>query len=399
VQVVLVFFCWLLALGWLWKAVAALHGMSQLTDLTVGDTVVAPPLAIDKGANLTIIVPACNEEQSIRATLCSLLASTGIQLQIIAVDDRSTDRTGEIMEEVARQAASDSSKHSLVVIHNGELPSGWLGKPYALNLAAQRAIAPWLLFTDADVCFAPCALELGLRYAIAERVDHLVLMPSLITKGFPEAIILGTIQALIHWNIRLWKVADRNVRDFVGIGGFCLLRTEVYMQLGGFSALRMEVLEDMSLGWLIKSGGFRSAVVLGPNLVTIRWIEGAFGIIKNIEKNGFAVFRYRVGLCVAACFALLIQVFLPVAAIAVGGWGVPAGLLTYLGIALAYRANNRLNGISPIGAVFFAPATAILCFGVARSMVLTLVRKGVTWRGTHYQLIELRRNAVRWGRR
>jgi len=284
----------------------------------------------------------------------------------------------------------------LRVIHNRELPAGWLGKPHALHLAAQQAVAPWLLFTDADLVFAPRALELAMRQAIASRADHLVLVPNQIRESISEAAMQATIQALVEWSVRLWKVAEPGTRDFFGVGGFNLVRTETYTRLGGFAALRMEVVEDLSFGRMVKRAGFRSCVTVGLGLVNIRWISGAFGIVANVEKNGFAAFRYRLGLSLAACLGVAVQVVLPLAAIAAGGWALPAGLLTYACIALMFHANRRMNGVSPIAAILFAPSAAIAGYGFLRSVVLTLARNGVTWRGTHYPLSELRRNAVPW---
>jgi hypothetical protein len=115
-----------------------------------------------------------------------------------------------------------------------------------------------------------------------------------------------------------------------------------------------------------------------------------------MEKNGFAVFRYSLVLAGVMCLGLVANVVVPLEAIAAGGWALPAGLLTYLGVALIMLANRRLNGISPLAALLFAPATAIVSFGFARSVVLTLARGGVRWRGTLYPLSELRRNAMSW---
>jgi hypothetical protein len=281
-------------------------------------------------------------------------------------------------------------------LRNRDLPAGWLGKPHALHLAAQRATAPWLLFTDGDVNFAPRALELALRQALASQTDHLVLVPTLMSDGWAEDAVAATMQVLAQWSTHLWKVADPRARDFLGVGGFNLLRSEVYARLGGMDALRMEVLEDMTLGWLVKHAGYRSSVVLGPGLVTIRWIQGVFGLVGNLEKNGFAVFRYSVFLTVAACVALLITVFLPLAAMAAAGWTLAAGLLTYMSVALVFHANRRMSGVSPLTAILFAPAAAILCLAFARSMILALVRRGVLWRGVLYPLSDLRRHAIRW---
>jgi glycosyltransferase involved in cell wall biosynthesis len=384
----------MLALGWLWQAAAALRGVPTLPDLTRADTTLSAPIS-GPGPDVTVIVPACNEEESIQATLRSLLASTGVRLQIVAVNDRSTDSTGERMDAVAAEAQAGGGPHTLEVIHNRELPPGWMGKAHALALAAERAIAPWLLFTDGDVAFDPRAVALGLGFAVAEQADHVVLLFTLELKSIAEAAVFAAFQALAGWNMRLWKVADPKARDFFGAGGFNLVRREVYESLGGFAALRMEIVEDLRLAWKIKRAGYAQRVVLGPGLVRIRWIKGALGIVGLLEKNGFAGLRYRVGLSLLAFLGFAVQIVLPLAAIASGGWATVAGVLTYVFIALTYAANRRITQVASWLAVLFALATAILLFALVRSMILALKRNGVEWRGTLYPLDELRRNAGR----
>jgi glycosyltransferase involved in cell wall biosynthesis len=384
----------MLALGWLWQAVAALRGMPTLPDLTRAGTAWPAPTT-GPGPEVTVIVPACDEQESIQATLRSLLASTGVRLQIVAVNDRSTDRTGELIDSVAAEARAVGGPHSLEVIHIRELTPGWLGKAHALMLAAERASAPWLLFTDGDVTFDPRAIALALGYARGERADHVVLIFTVQLKSVAEAAVLGAFQALAAWNTRLWKVADATARDFFGAGGFNLVRREVYERLGGFAALRMEVVEDLRLAWKIKRAGYAQRIVLGPGLARIRWINGALSIVGLVEKNGYAGLRYRAGISLLAFLGFAVQIVLPLAAMACGGWAALAGLLTYALIAVAYAANRSVTQVSPWVAVFFAPATAILLFAFARSMFLTIKRNGVVWRGTHYPLDELRRNAGR----
>jgi glycosyltransferase involved in cell wall biosynthesis len=392
---VLTVLSWMLALGWLWQAVAALRGIPTLPDL-IQSGAAFPDLASSEEPDLTVIVPACNEEESIQTTLRSLLASTGVQLQIVAVNDRSTDRTGERMEAVAAEAKARGGPHTLEVIHNRELPPAWLGKAHALALGAAQATAPWLLFTDADVTFDQRATALSLGYANAEQADHVVLALTLEFTSSAEGAVFAAFQALSGWRTRLWKVADPKARDFFGAGGFNLVRRDVYERLGGFEALRMEVVEDLRLGWKIKRAGFAQRFVLGPGLARIRWIEGALGIVGLLEKNGFAALRYRVGMCLLASLGFAAQILLPLAAMASGGWTSVAGALTYAFIGLAYVANRRVTQVAPWQAILFAPSTAILLFALLRSMILTLKRDGVEWRGTRYPLDELRRNAGRW---
>ena len=372
-----------------------LRGMPRLTDLTQLDKELLPSLPPSDGPDLTVIVPGCNEAASIEATLRSLLASAGLRLEIIAVDDRSTDKTGERMDAIAAEAAKNGP-HTLEVIHNKSIPEGWLGKPHALKLGIDRARAPWLLMTDADVTFAPEALERALRAAMWKGADHLVVLPTLLRKGFAEAAMEGTFEVLANWSVRMWLVEDPNVRDFFGVGGFTLVRKDAMTAVGGIERLHMEVVEDVGIGWLIKRAGFQSCITFGPGLVKIRWIEGYFGIVGNLEKNGFAGLRFNVGLLAAGCLGLLTSAVVPIAAMATGGWGLAAGLFTYAAIALCFQANRRLTGISPWTAILFGPSVAVLAWAFARSGVLTLVRGGVVWRGTLYPLKELRQGCLQW---
>ena len=351
------------------------------------------PESVD--THLTVIVPACNEEESIQACLHSLLGSTGLRLQVIAVNDRSSDRTGAILDQFASSAAQRETTHRLQVIHIQELPAGWLGKPHAMALAARQATSPWLLFTDGDVLFHPRALELSLRQALDRNTDHLVLVPTIILKTTGEAAMVAAMSTLAQWTLRLWKVADPRARDFVGSGTFNLIRREVYEHLGGFEALRMEVVDDLRLGWLVKRAGYAQSVVIGPGLIRIRWLQGALSIVRLAEKNAFAIYSFRLWSTLLAALGLGIQVVVPLASLAAGGWTSAAGLLAYLSIAMVYLAYRRATQVSPWLAIFFAPATSIVLFATLRSIFLALIRKGVVWRGTYYSLSELRRYAGR----
>jgi len=389
-NVVLLVCAWLLAAGWLRRGIEALHGMARVPDLTRVRLDELPEITVGDGPDLTVVLAACNEELAIEKTLRTLLAQSGLRIEIIAVDDRSTDRTGERMDQVALE------DDRLKVIHNRALPQGWLGKPHALHLAIQQAHAPWLLLTDGDVRFQPEALERALRMALRAQADHLVLMPTMDRRNWAEAAMQATMQALLLHALRLWKVPDPKSRDFFGVGGFTMVRREKLVELGGMERLRMEIVEDVAIGYLVKHSGGRSVMAIGRGLVEINWIEGFFGIVKNLEKNAFAGLRYRVVLALVASLGIASHALIPLDAFRHGPWGVAAGIVTYLGIALAFQSNRRVHGVSPLLALFFAPCALVEAWAFFRSTMLTLLRGGVVWRGTFYSLTELRRNAIQW---
>jgi glycosyltransferase involved in cell wall biosynthesis len=389
---------WLLALGWLWQLWQWLSNFPSLVDLTQIPLKNLPALPIDSGEKpqLAVIVPACNEEASIEATLRSLLASEEIRLQILAVDDRSTDRTGQIMEQVAADARTGSIRHTLQVLHIRELPAGWLGKPHALATAAQSAQSDWILCTDADVLFAPKAASLALRYALDVQADHLILMPDWTMKSHGEAAMHGALHVLSTWTLRLWRVSDPASRDFLGVGAFNLIRRSTYEALGGFTALRMEVLEDLRLGWMLKRSGYRQRVVLGPGLAAVRWSRGAWGVVRNLEKNLFGLYRYNIARTLLACLGLAVQIALPLAAIIAGGTARLAGIVTYTAIAGLYIASRKVTRVPPAYVLVYPLAASLFLFAMLRSMTLVLMRGGVIWRGTLYSLKDLRASAGRF---
>lgn len=388
---------WGLAFGWLYQLVQWLLNIDKVDDLRRIYLPVSPSATSSDSPQLTVIVPACNEESSIAATLRSLLSSVEISVQIIAVNDRSTDRTGEIMqallEEFNSSTLNNHSNKSLEVIHINDLPCDWLGKPHALATAFGRAGAEWILCTDGDVLFAPNALSKAFRYALNERVDHLVVMPDWTLESPGEAAMHGALHALSTWTMRLWKVPDPQAKDFLGVGAFNMMRRSTLEAIGGFAVLRMEVLEDLRLGWLVKRAGFRSRVALGRDLVSVRWSDSAMGVVRNLEKNLFALYRYKTGLALFACLGLLVQIVWPLIALWVGGWARWAAITQYAAILGIYLASHRVTRVPFQYVVAFPFAAGLFLFAHLRSIFLALSRGGVVWRGTLYSLKQLRSHA------
>ena len=178
---------------------------------------------------VSIIVPARNEERDIRATLERLQELDYSNYEVIAVDDRSTDRTGKIMDEVAADAAL---RDRLRILHVSQLPVGWMGKTHAMWTAANEATGDWLLFTDADVLFKPESLRRVVAYAEAEKADHVVLFPRMIMEHAGERMMIAFFQALFVFGHRPWKVADPGAQDHMGVGAFNMVRRPVYEAVG-----------------------------------------------------------------------------------------------------------------------------------------------------------------------
>ena len=383
---------------WALSGLAVMRGLPRVPDLAPLATGSTGETGAEGKPQLTVVIPARNESTAIEATLRSLLAQT-IPLTILAVDDRSTDETGTIMSRVASEPTPPGK--FLSAMHVRELPEGWLGKPHAMALAARQATTPWLLFTDADVVFEPDVLERVLADAELAKADHVVLMPTLILKTPGERMMATFFQAfsLLYW--RPWKIANPRAKDSIGIGAFNLIRADVYRAIGGFEAQRFQVLDDVRLGVEVKRGGFRQRILFGREQIRVHWAPGAVGMARNLTKNLFAGFSFQPGLLLAACLGLALICYLPLADLFAPWPGHAAGLrvagaVSGLMIALHYRmASRRFSGVSTWYALTGPVAAVLVLYAMIRSMVVTLARRGVVWRGTFYPLGELRRQSGR----
>jgi cellulose synthase/poly-beta-1,6-N-acetylglucosamine synthase-like glycosyltransferase len=381
---------WAIAAGWVWRTATALRCLPRIPNLTE-DRFLAP-LELKAGLpELTVIVPARNEAAAIESTLGSLLAQT-IPLRVIAVDDRSSDGTGEIMDRVAARPLPEGKQ--LTVIHVRELPDGWLGKNHALALAARQATTPWMLFTDGDVQFAPDSLERAVHYAESAGAGHFVMLPTPILHTRGERMMMSFLQVVVVVAASLWRIPDPKAkRESIGVGAFNLIRREVYDGVGGFEALRMEVLEDVRLGYTVKRKGYRQGVAFGPGLARVHWAPGAMGIVSNLTKNAFAVFQFRVPLLLGACVMLTVMCLAPVA-----GWFGSDSCRLACAVVLAmqlvmYSYYRRFSHFSRWYALTYPVAGMMFVYSLLRSVWTTLWQGGVIWRGTFYPLRELRRNA------
>lgn len=343
-------------------------------------------------SRVSIIVPACNEAETVAQGLRSLLALDYDNYEVIAVDDRSSDRTGEIMEQVA---GSPEAHACLTVIHVTELPPSWLGKTHAMWTAGQQATGEWLLFTDADVFFKPDVVRRALAYAESEQADHVVVFPRMIMKQPGERMMIAFFQTLFTFGHRPWKVADPESKDHMGVGAFNMVRRDVYESIGTYRALRMEVLDDMKLGKVIKNARFAQRNVFGDDLISIRWAQGAMGVVNNLTKNFFAVLSFQCWRTIASAAGLLFLNLGPFAGVwLTHGWARLPYAVALGAMFLIYLGMSFKSSIPPYYFFLHPVSTLLFEYTLLRSMFLTLWNDGVTWRGTKYPLEELRKGQV-----
>ncbi len=398
------YFYWIagtiLALAWASRIVDAALGMPSVADVSRPEWD-RNPVTASGNPSVSIIVPARNEESEIENALRSLLALDYDNYEVIAVNDRSTDRTGEIMAQVSQdpRPRSDDAKRAahppLWVIHHTELPAGWLGKTHAMWTAANQATGDWLLFTDADVIFMPDSLRRALAYAEAQSADHVVLFPRMIMKRPGEYMMIAFFQTMFMFGHRPWKVADPSTDDHMGVGAFNLVRRSVYEAVGTYEALRMEVLDDMKLGKVVKKAGFAQRNVFGGDLISIRWAHGAFGIVNNLTKNFFAVLSFQWWRTLLSAVGLAFINLGPFLGIWLAhGWARLPFVIALGSLFLIYIGMSWRSSVPPYYVLLHPVSTVMFIYTLLRSMFLTLWNDGIIWRGTKYPLDELRRGMV-----
>jgi glycosyltransferase involved in cell wall biosynthesis len=336
---------------------------------------------------VSIIVPARDEEAKIEAAMRSKLAIDYPNFELLAIDDRSRDATGAILD---RLAATDPR---LRVIHIESLPEGWLGKSHAMHVATERAAGDYLLFTDADVFFEQGVLRKAVTMSESRQLDHLAVAPLLEGGGFFENSLQLYFVLMLCVGAQPWLVRTGFRMSYVGVGAFNMVRRAAYLKCGGLAAIRLDVLDDLKLGKLIKLSGLKQDVVQAGGGVRVRWQDSFWGIVRGLEKNGFAIFDYSVLKMIAGTAAMAFFSLFPYAAIVL--WPDLRGLgylCTLLFIHGAATIGAKSLGFGRTVSLGLPVAVLTMMYTIWRSAFLTLLRRGVRWRDTFYPLSLLREN-------
>lgn len=354
---------------------------------TFTKTASSEPSAEKNQTRCSIVIAARNEESRIERTIRQLITQRGVELEIIVVDDRSTDQTGEILRRLALEHAG------LRVLRVDVLPDGWLGKCNACHMGASAANHDWILFTDGDCWLKPDLIARALRVAEHDTVDHVTVVSGLAAGSTDlKASHLMFLISLANW---FSGVNRDRPGAFLGIGAFNLVRKSAYRQCGGYEALRLTVVDDVKLGLLLRRAGRRTRAFIGGDDLECHWGTTAWGTVKIMEKNYFAALDYRTGLVLAAgAYAMLVLCVLLFGLITGTGAGVIAAV-SPLSLILPAAILARRLGWSWTPAILVPFMFPLLFYSVLNSTFVTLRQGGIRWRETFYPLATLRAGNVR----
>jgi hypothetical protein len=396
----------LIALGWLLAAIDLARGALVIPALNQVPVPLRPaqagryrgdprgPAADLKDSSVglprvSILFSALDEAEKLPAALATFLAMDYPDYEVIAVDDRSEDATGSILDAAAR------ANPRLKVVHVTSLPTGWLGKPHGLQQAFEHSTGEWLVLTDADVRFQPDILRTTIALAEERHWDHLTLLchAEMFTPGEKIAMTFFAMSFLL--SLRPWRASDPRSRAYVGIGAFQLIRRGAYEKMGTHRRLAMEVVDDLKVGKLVKQAGLRSGIAKAGRAVCVHWHAGLGRIIRGTTKNFYATTGFRLWVVCGQVAGILLAFVLPwVALPLVHGWArifavtaIVLPVMAQAGAALEFEESPLYAATQPLGALIFA-------WMIVRSTIVTLRQGGIRWRGTFYAIEELKRGVV-----
>jgi len=349
----------------------------------------APP---DHMPIVSVLIPARNEERNIKTCLSALLQQDFPNLEIIVIDDQSTDHTAEVVKELQKRSKA------IRLISGKVLPPGWMGKNHALYQGVQEAGGEYLLFLDADArVTSPQCITQTVRYAIEHDTDLLTLVPHLECKSFWEKVVLPILGFFVMNRLILKKINDSSSRIISVVGPYLLFKRQTYEEIGGHEYIKGEIVEDLVLARTVKRKGYRLAYLLGTELFALRLYTGFHGIWEGFSKNFFAGIDQKIWAAVGCIFLMFTILVLPWLSVPIGlgylmlyGWSEPAIVFVVLGAipclitVIMRRLLKKMGNLDDTYSWLQSLGALVLIGILINSIVKVSFGKGVTWKGRRY---------------
>jgi glycosyltransferase involved in cell wall biosynthesis len=390
-QALIIFYllCSAICIIWIYMLVYLNYTMRCLPVLK--NQVIPAPYDDSELPMVSIIVPACNEEEHLEASLLSRLNQDYPRFELIVINDRSTDGTKAIIDRIA------AMNGRLLSIDITELPTGWLGKVHALHQGVKIAKGEWYLFSDADINFKPEMLRSAVNYAQSQQVQHLTCIPEaeLYNDFWLDVTCIGFL--LLFCNAARIPDINQNKGDnAIGLGAFNLVEAKVFNQTKGFEWLKMEPADDMGVGFMLKQHGAKTRVADGMGLMNFVWYQNLSQAFSGLEKNTFGPgSQYSYFKQLGIVLFLLAMGLLPTLALVLGL--LSSDIILIISGSMAWLTNIIVAFTVPKASYKELPLYLLLPFGII--LIATIManaawkcfqNSGVYWRGTLYPVEQLR---------
>jgi cellulose synthase/poly-beta-1,6-N-acetylglucosamine synthase-like glycosyltransferase len=343
------------------------------------------PLQANEQPAVAVIIAVKDEEAEVEEALRSVCRLQYTNYRIVVINDRSVDKTPFILQEIA----AHDPRISLITIE--ELPQGWLGKNHALYKGYQSSSEEWMLFTDADVLFAPQALDKAMQYTLQNRLDHLTVLPEVTSRSSLFKSVMNTFALMLEVKLRPWDVSKPLSKASMGVGAFNLVKRTAYEKAGTHMAFSLRPDDDLKLGERVKAAGGRQAVMYGNGEIWLEWYTSLPQFVQGLMKNTFSVSNYNLPTALAMALSTFLIIVLPVPLLLFSGWpGNLAGLIIILAQAtvLFYKRGLTAKWWHALVIPF---AGLVMTYIIVKSALLTIRQGGIYWRDSFYPLAELRK--------
>ena len=341
---------------------------------------------------VSVILPARNEGRYIARCLDSLLAQDYPNFEIIAVNDSSTDRTGEIMK---AYAAKDSR---ILHIDASPKPEGWTGKNWACYQGYLHTRGELLMFTDADSKHLPSAMSLAVGYIVSQNLDALTAVPRLICNDFWTKMTLPVLATFLHTRFSPIRVNDPNTKTGYFFGSFFLITRSTYETVGTHEGVREELVEDGALGGKVKASKFRMKMVRGESQIDAVWARDLPTLWQGLRRFMIPVYyQDKAGayMMVMAVFFILFAPFVSLPYLLVAGFAESISFPILLGmqmsaialIMITIAVQCRLAIFENPLYAFAAPLSGgLISFSFISAIVDANKKGAVSWRDRKYTI-------------
>jgi glycosyltransferase involved in cell wall biosynthesis len=339
----------------------------------------APPT----GNLVTVVVPARNEEHRIGPCLSSVLRQTQRNLQVLVVDDRSTDRTADVVREVLRGDARVS------LVQGAEPPAGWKGKPWACHQGALGAKGDWMLFIDSDTILEEGAIAAALGRCRETSLEALSLVPRIDLEGFSAKVVAPVLSSMIRLVYPLRAVNKPESRTALVVGGFLMIQKTAYNKIGGHEAVRSELVEDKQIGTNLKAKRVPFGLLIGRELVTVGLFTGGQSVWDSVRRTVTNPLKYQRRTTTTFAAGALALFLLPTIALPIG---ILTGVATAVYVAVFFVSllvpatvvAYDVHGVKGLPVLYSA-----LALGGGTFIALAMLRqlfggRGIGWRGRDY---------------
>lgn len=369
---------WALVLVQVFRTTAAFQRLPAT--LPDGDRV--PP-------RVTAVIAARDEGQTIEPALRSLLAQEGVDLEVVVVDDMSSDDTADVVQRIVDEVG----KKRLLLLPLKKLPPGWIAKNYALEIGQGRAHGDWLLFSDADVLHGRRAVYNAVVTMEKDRLDHLAVFPRLEAGSFVEALVLPLFVLMYQLRLVDPRAADADSGVGAGIGAFNMVRADSYRLRGTHARIRGSILDDRALAQMMRDEGGRGSVMRAVGQVRHRPYRSMREIYFGVKKSVLPQFAHSSVLAALAAALLVMAAVAPMTLVLAGlplwvsgraPWLVlPAALAVLFPLIGLLRARTMVR-FEPLAVLLFPVGAVIMAVSAMHAAIIFATRGTIEWRGRTY---------------